>query len=176
MQLADTQSVEQIGIPMFMIAAMKVMKMKKIVKEKMENAAVSALLALMMKRGCSHLSHQMSRLVGNVFEEEDEKQFEEQCTEQFRKLLVLQIYDGDQEISPAKWKEISTRKFEKDCIEQFDKLLKISGPEKDVQIRMDVPTPTPTPNETQAFEKRKLRLKKLEKRIHNEPGLEDPCK
>jgi len=77
-----------IGIPLFMNYSMVKMKMKTIVKEKMEKARFSAMLALFMKLACSVESQRVARLVGNVDDCKDE--FERQTKKQFDKLLAIQ--------------------------------------------------------------------------------------
>ena len=77
-----------IGIPLFMNYSMVKMKMKKLVKEKMESAKFSAMLSLFMKLACSVESQRIARLVGNVDDCQDE--FDRQTKEEFDKLLTIQ--------------------------------------------------------------------------------------
>jgi len=77
-----------IGIPFFMNASMVKMGMKQIVKDKIEKARFSAMLALFVKLACSVESQRVARLVGNVDDCKDE--FERQTKKEFDKLLAIQ--------------------------------------------------------------------------------------
>ena len=69
------------------------MKMKEIVKDKMESAKVSAMLSLFMKRACSVECFRIARLVGNV--DSSEAEFDRQSKQEFDKLLAIQGDVGD---------------------------------------------------------------------------------
>ena len=77
-----------IGIPFFIVLAMRLMKVKEIVKDKMDAAKVSAMLSLFMKRACSVECFRVARLVGHV--DDDEEEFNRQTQLQFSMLLSLQ--------------------------------------------------------------------------------------
>jgi len=82
------------GIPFFMIQAMKVMKVKEIVKAKMDSAKVSAMLSLFMKRACSVECFRIARLVGNVDNKDDE--FDRETKREFDELLEIQGDVGEE--------------------------------------------------------------------------------
>jgi hypothetical protein len=83
------------GIPFFMIQAMKFMKVKKIVKDKMDTAKVSAMLSLFMKRACSVECFRIARLVGNV--DNSPADFDRETKREFDKLLAIQGDVGEEE-------------------------------------------------------------------------------
>ena len=55
-----------------MIGAQRFMNIRKIVREKMQNAEFFAMLSLFMKIACSVESQRIARLVGNVDNNEEE--------------------------------------------------------------------------------------------------------
>ena len=82
------------GIPFFMIQAMKFMKVKEIVKDKMDSAKVSAMLSLFMKRACNVECFRIARLVGNVDNKDDE--FDRETKREFDELLEIQGDVGEE--------------------------------------------------------------------------------
>ena len=87
------------GIPVFMIGAQRFMNIRKIVREKMQNAQFSAMLSLFMKIACSVESQRVARLVGNV--DNNEEEFLRQSQFEFDKLLAIQGEDGKKDIDVA---------------------------------------------------------------------------
>ena len=81
------------GIPVFIILAMRSLKMKEIVQDKMASAKVSAMLSLFMKRACSVECFRIARLVGNV--DSSEAEFDRQSEMEFGKLLAIQGDAGE---------------------------------------------------------------------------------
>jgi hypothetical protein len=77
-----------LGIPLFLVGAMRYMHIHKIVKEKMDSAKVASMLALFMRRACSVECQRMARLVGNVDSKPEE--FDRQTKSEFSELLALQ--------------------------------------------------------------------------------------
>ena len=77
-----------LGIPLFLVGAMRYMHIRKIVKEKMDAAKVASMLALFMRRACSVECQRVARLVGNV--DSTPEEFDRQSKSEFSKLLALQ--------------------------------------------------------------------------------------
>ena len=73
--------------------AERFMKIKEIVKDKMDSAKVSVMLSLFMKRACSVECFRIARLVGNV--DGSEAEFDRQSKQEFDKLLAIQGDVGD---------------------------------------------------------------------------------
>jgi hypothetical protein len=82
-----------------MIGAQRFMNIRKIVREKMQNAQFSAMLSLFMKIACSVESQRVARLVGDV--DDNEEEFLRQSQFQFDKLLAIQGEDGKKDIDVA---------------------------------------------------------------------------
>ena len=79
-----------------MIGAQRFMNIRKIVREKMQNAEFFAMLSLFMKIACSVESQRIARLVGNV--DNNEEEFLRQSQFEFDKLLAMQGEHGKTDI------------------------------------------------------------------------------
>ena len=77
-----------IGVPCFIMYALKYHGITQVVKEKVDAAQFTAMLSHFMKATCSTELMLFSRLVG--FADHDEAEFDRQCTAQYQRLLRVQ--------------------------------------------------------------------------------------
>ena len=77
-----------IGIPVFMLLALRSMRVTDIVKRKLDHSKFSAMLACFLKRACSVECQRVARLVGNV--DNDPKRFAIQSEEEFKNLVKIE--------------------------------------------------------------------------------------
>jgi len=77
-----------IGIPVFMLLALRSMGVTDIVKRKLDHSTFSAMLACFLKRACSVECQRVARLVGSVDNEPEE--FAVQSEKEYIKLVKIQ--------------------------------------------------------------------------------------
>jgi hypothetical protein len=82
-----------LGIPGFMLWALKFHGMGEVVKEKIRTANVSAMISLYIKSTCSTELLLFSRLVG--YTDDDEEELSRQCKMQYDRLIKVQGGLGD---------------------------------------------------------------------------------